>query len=80
MTALESYEAVSPADRNICYPIIVLADAAIESLKCCGNCGHWDVHHNRCGARYDDEVNEVPTGFFGSHRCHFTPSRWAERC
>lgn len=63
--------------------------AALESLKCCGNCGHY--------ADFDkffeqDEGNEChicdlsprrdSTGWIepdGSDPCHFTPSKWVKR-
>ena len=58
------------------------ADAAIESLKVCGNCDNW-----RPGTEDLDEISDplpwcaqhgAPT-VDGPDRCHFTPSRWKER-
>ena len=59
------------------------ADAAIESLKVCGNCGH---HATWYGLRYCDERPHGAIGFSVNEtdeadHCtkHFTPSRWQER-
>jgi hypothetical protein len=73
MTALEEYEQWSEDTRDWT-PTEgrILADAAIESLKCCGNCGHYMETSGRCDIWLKSER-------FGPETCHFTPSRWKER-
>ena len=81
MTALDEYEKLASGKGPDVDPddIFDYADAAIESLKCCGNCVHLDWVHD------DDEVYWCchADRTFRRHTrldpCHFTPSRWKER-
>jgi len=66
------------------------ATAEVESLKCCGNCGHWvnfDEFFNQRGADNDGFIcdcsskDDVHQWFEtdGASPCIFTPSRWDKR-
>ncbi|MEN6426066.1 MAG: hypothetical protein ABFE13_11925 [Phycisphaerales bacterium] len=94
MTALEEYE---QHRHRIGTPETVhmvrgdLADAAIESLKCCGNCGHhadekdyedWWVRcqiHEDPGFVPEKGREYMPEKVNYDDRCHFAESRWQER-
>lgn len=79
MTALEEYQkqrdaVTAPFPDGVLLPAVFApADAAIESLKCCGNCDCYTPRGTTWVCGYDD--------YLGSpHRpCRFTPSRWQER-
>ena len=66
---------------------VQVADAAIESLKVCGNCDHIEYWHEDIDCMSGKWTHTTPGGRSfetsavdpGDH-CHFTPSRWAERC
>ena len=88
MTALEEYEEWR---HRIGAPETVhlvpgnIADAAIESLKCCCLCAHAGTDGRTC--KYGRETSEVYAGqrWTGTSRlvdphghCCFTPSRWKE--
>ena len=76
MTALEEYESET---RDPLYPEVEdpapyvrqdVADAAIESLKCCGNCGHED----------EEVLSDTPCGLCRPVReKHSSPSHWMAR-
>ena len=84
MTALERYEKWIEDWRAAkeSYPLRVprrRADAAIESLKVCGNCEHlcWDID-GWC-ATEETLVKATVASVWFRDKCHFTPSRWQER-
>ena len=82
MTALEDYEEwYFDTDGWTRTEGMRKADAAIESLKCCGNC-KWTTLFGGC---IEPQFNEE-TGMMGAQvqrvqwePCRFTPSRWKER-
>ena len=55
------------------------AEAEVERLRCCGNCGHLDYddycHFHQCFPGEGEPYFAVNV----SNSCHFTPSRWAAR-
>ncbi|HET6496842.1 MAG TPA: hypothetical protein VFH61_15915 [Thermoleophilia bacterium] len=87
MTALEEYEKhrASAELTPLSAGIAALADAAIESLKCCGNCKWYAAEE----FQYCDEperheialrwVDPEPYYISAPDHCDFTPSRWKER-
>ena len=83
MNALEEYERhVGNHDRHGHSDRVsrALADAAIESLKCCGSC-KWCGSVEYLNCTHDDVPERERGEFYVSldDRCHFTPSRWTER-
>ena len=85
MTALERYEKWIEDWRAAkeSYPLRVprrRADAAIESLKVCGNCTQYVPSNSEwlsaCKATQRNDTRPHPEGV---DKCHFTPSRWQER-
>lgn len=77
MSALEEYSEWSAelVEMQGSRPLAIdYADAAIESLKCCGNCEHWDWQGCRCDIGVAGSIECI-----GYDPCHFTPSRWQER-
>jgi len=88
MTALEEYEKhrASAELTPLSAGIAALADAAIESLKCCGNCGHGlpygtvcDYAHSTDRELFTGKVTNKTRAVEAPHSCYFTPSRWKER-
>ena len=82
MTALEEYEKhrASAELTPLSAGIAALADAAIESLKCCGNCVSQTDENMFLGlhlCRHLDFVGNLRRVRASDH-CHFTPSRWQE--
>lgn len=87
MTALETYRKSIRIHTDLADETAVstrLADAAIESLKCCGNCQSWsqdsgptscfvEAHYEPGGGWSQLHAVQPPDA------CHFTPSRWDER-
>lgn len=82
MTALEEYEKWSD-DTKDWTPTEgrKLAEAAIESLKCCGNCDHSlrPLHIGGAGFICDQPYDGAQLHPGPDNHCHFTPSRWKER-
>jgi hypothetical protein len=81
VSALEEYEEtvseqemLPVGDERLLHASAIadLADAAIESLKCCGNCG---LYYDRTGI-----CSEKPCPAMNSRdACIWSPSRWQER-
>jgi hypothetical protein len=76
MTALDEYEEVRHGEHDH-DSLCTAADAAIESLKCCGACSHISLEHYSGGDFAPCKYNRGVVDFSG--HCHFTPSRWQER-
>jgi len=60
------------------------AEAEVERLRCCGNCDRydWEFDEMVCtSGRYQSEQRRLgmTNCVEPDDRCHFTPSRWAER-
>ena len=58
--------------------------AEVERLRCCGNCDRydWEFDEMVCtSGRYQSEQRRLgmTNCVEPDDRCHFTPSRWAER-
>lgn len=81
MTALSEYEkALHDCESIFCsLRAATLVKDAIESLKCCGNCGH--ERNGVCMelTQFQGPRDEVVLFVRGHNSCHFTPSRWQER-
>lgn len=66
-------------------------DAENERLKCCGNCLHFDIHHDPYGECEEEcdvyfpgkEYGEWTVGEYSTTRpwepCHYAESRWEAR-
>lgn len=73
MSALSEYQKYAEQQ----YVLGTVSDAAIDSLKCCGNCGHF-VCDLYCKLTEDDDGNL--DGVSGSRtQCLFPDSMWQER-
>jgi hypothetical protein len=64
------------------------AEAEVEWLKCCGNCGNFESHPDYVGVCWDGRDERPNDSSFlpsdhkyieGHDRCVFTPSRWTAR-
>ena len=77
MTALEEYDdAPRYGGGNLVN--VIYADAAIESLKCCGNCENClmhDIDYEGWSIACRLSMLDVDP----RDGCAFTPSRWQER-